>query len=161
MSSNLYGQETKIKFEFDTSFHQFYISDKDSPKATDSGNFWTEQALREKLAIGKGILGVSTASYGPIKGEMSVYEKPPKERDFSNYDHIVEAGIEVHSGILQIADSPNFHVEREIEVQPGSYRIRVYFSDLDIQDEDEGGDYYSIEIWRSEETDKTILKMHQ
>ncbi len=160
MGSNFYGQEKKIQFEFDTSYHQFYIADKNSTRTADSKDFWTDQALSDKLAIGENILGVSTASYGPIKGEITVLKNQPKKRDFSKYDHIVEAGIRVDSGILQIADSPNFHVEKEIELQPGSYRIRIYFSDLDIQDEDEGGDFYSIEIWRSEETEKTIIKMH-
>ena len=161
MSSNFYGQETKTELEFNTSYHQFYISDKDSPQATDSPDFWTDQAISDKLAIGEGILGISTASYGPIKGEVTVYEEKPKEKDFSNFDHIVEAGIKINSGILQIADCPSFHIEREIRVQPGSYRIRVYYSDLNIEDEDEGGDYYIIEIWRSNEIHKEVLKKYK
>jgi len=45
--------------------------------------------------------------------------------DTSKFDHIVEGGVEIKSGILQILDCPNSNVELEVKIKTGRYRIRV------------------------------------
>ena len=154
----------KYNFNFYTSYHQFYISDYDSAKKTDSKDFWNEQTYKSRLATEKGIVGILTKSYGHIVGELEILEKERVILDTDLYDHIVESGIEVKSGILQILDCPNSNVEGEIKIVPGVYKIRVYSTNLKIlegEDEDEGNDFYKIEIWKEGNPNNKIIKSYE
>lgn len=66
------------KLNFGTSFHQFYISDKESLQDTGDVNFWTEDATHSRLAIGDGILGIGLECYGPFKGELVLLDSNSK-----------------------------------------------------------------------------------
>lgn len=48
-----------------------------------------------------------------------------------NADHIVEANIEIKSGILEIQDCPLSSVIQTIALENGSYRVRVSSYNLD------------------------------
>lgn len=153
----------KHKFDFYTAYHQFYINDSESTRETDSKDFWNEESGKQRLAIGEGILGILTKSYGHIKGKLEILDKEREIDSLDLYDHVVEAGIEIKSGILQILDCPNSEVEMEVKVVPGFYKIRVYSRNLDIlenEDEEEGNDFYNIEIWKDKNLGlrKRVLK---
>ncbi|HEY8783800.1 MAG TPA: hypothetical protein VIM16_19380 [Mucilaginibacter sp.] len=104
--------------DFYTSYNQFYIYDKGSACATDSDIFWTNDAFNDRLAIEDGVLGVGTECYGPVKGELHLLSEPRNYINLDQYDHIVEAGIEIKSGVVQILDCPNSSVELEVNVIP-------------------------------------------
>ena len=148
------------KLNFYTQYSQFYITDKLCNADTGSSNFWNENAFNDRLACANCGLGIGTECYGNVKGELIVLEKPVAEIDYSKYDHIVEAGIEVKSGDLQVLDCPNSAVELEIKVKPGNYRVRVYSSNLASVIDDDGDDFYKIEIWKSEDMERKVLKQY-
>ena len=145
-------------FAFHTSHCQFYVYDKASPGETGSDGFWTESAFNDRLAVEKGVLGVGTECYGPVKGELYLLRVANDEVNFEDYDHIVEAGLEVKSGIIQILDCPTSGVELELEVVPGRYRARVYSMNLASVVGDEGNDFYKIEIWPDTTLNRKVLK---
>jgi hypothetical protein len=147
MGGFFYIRKMKYQIDFYTSYSQFYITDKDSEGLTDSDTFWTTDAFDERLAIEDGVLGVGIECYGPVKGEVHLLTLPTDLENLDEYDHVVEAGIEIKSGVLQILDCPNSTLELEISVEPGTYRVRVYSSNLASVEGDEGDDYYKIEIW--------------
>jgi len=155
----------KHNFIFSTSYNQFYLADKLNQANTDSASFWTDESYNDKLAIAKGILGIGTKSYGNIKGELSVLEQPNKIDDYEKYDHIVEGGILVDSGIIQLLDCPNYSVELELQIKPGKYRVRVYGSNFSSVKEadltnDSDSDFYKIEIWPDENMERKVLKQY-
>jgi len=122
----------KHNFNFYTEYHQFYLVDKLNQSSTGSDNFWTDESHNAKLAIENGILGIGTHCYGNIKGEIEVLDKPPIENiNYELYDHIVEGGIKIQSGELQILDCPNNHLELSVQLSAGKYRVRVYGSNFD------------------------------
>ena len=148
-------------FAFKTSYNHFYLYDKGSFGNTGSDDFWTESALDDRLAIEEGILGIGTESYGPVKGELFLLEASNHEIRFEEYDHVVEASFAVNSEVVQILDCPNSSVELELPVKPGIYRVRIYSSNLasfDIDERDEGDDFYKIEIWPDVYVDRKVLK---
>src|ERR1700760_3608009 len=104
--------------DFITQYNQFYISDKTSSHNTDSDNFWTDEAFKNRLAVEDGILGIGTECYGHVKGELNILSGENRVVDFNEYDHIVEAGIKMGSGIIQVIDCPNSVVELEVEIAP-------------------------------------------
>ncbi|MDQ0065118.1 hypothetical protein [Chryseobacterium lathyri] len=152
-------------FKFYTQYNQFYVADKTATGNTGSLNFWDEKAFNARLALEHDIIGISTQSYGNIKGEIEVLEKPSVNVDLQKYDHVVEGGIQIPSGELQILNSPDNNVELTVNVNPGNYRVRVYSSNLDSVEEDDephdtDADYYRIELWKSDNNERKVLKQY-
>jgi len=156
----------KKSFKFDTQYNQFYIHDKNFEGDTSSINFWSDQSFFQRLAKGKGILGVSTQSYGYIKGEIEIIPFPPKTTDFDAFNHVVEAGIEIKSGELQISDCPNAEIQIKIKIDSGKYRTRIYSSNFESVLEtdlahDTDNDFYRIEVWSSQDMTRKVLKQYK
>lgn len=145
-------------FSFDTAFNQFYIVDKGVMPNTGSDTFWSEEAFTDRVAIEEGVLGISTSSYGPVKGKLYLLDSLEADIDFNKFDHVVEASIQISSGVMQLVDCPNFSVEMELNLLPGSYRVRVYSLNLEMIEDDEGNDFYIIEVWQEDEKSKRVLK---
>lgn len=145
---------------FYTQYHQFFIADKEFKQDTSDEEFWTETASQTRLAIGDGILGVGTECYGHFKGELIVLDSKNDNVELSEYDHVVEGGINISSGILHILDCPNSHVELEIRMTPGQYRVKIYSSNLASVVDDSGDDFYKIEIWPDINMERVILKQY-
>ena len=61
--------------------------------------------------------------------------------DVNNYDHIVEAPIDLKSGVLQIINCPTSDIILETQLSKGRYMLRAYSHDIGSADldEDEGG----------------------
>lgn len=148
----------KKQIEFQTAYYQFYILDKGIIADKDSNDFWSESSLANRLASTNSLLAVSTASYGRIKAQINLLEQPNNDIDMGSFDHVVEGGILVKSGTIEIADCPNQSVEMEVQVPPGNYRIRIYSSNLQGVIEDNGEDFYQIEIWPDEHMEAKVLK---
>lgn len=150
----------KYPLNFYTEYHQFYIQDRISEGKTDSDDFWTEAAHNNKLAVENGIVGVGTECYGPVKGELIILDSANDSFDINLYDHIVEGSIELKSGTLQVANCTWFDIELELKLEPGTYRIRVYSSNLASVVGDEGDDFYKIEIWPDIMLERRVLKRY-
>jgi hypothetical protein len=148
------------KLNFYTSYHQFYICDKESAKKTDADDFWTEESTDTRLAIGDGILGIGLECYGPFKGEFVLLHSRNDSIEINQYDHIVEGGINLKSGILQVLDCPNSNIELELKLNPGKYRLRIYSLNLASVIDDSGDDYYKIEMWPDVEMGRNVLKQY-
>lgn len=82
---------------------------------THSEKFWTDSANEDRLAIEDSILGVATESYGHIRGELTLLNNANDDVDLGLFDYVVEAGLDVKSGVIQILDCPNSIVELEIK----------------------------------------------
>lgn len=108
-----------------------------------------------------GIVGVGTECYGPVKAEICILDAADNQIDYDSYDHIVEGGIILKSGTLQVLDCPNSETHLEINLSPGAYRIRVYSSNLSTVFDDEGDDFYKIEIWPGDgNMERKVLKKY-
>lgn len=149
-----------IKLDFDTGYHQFYIADKGTEEF-DSAKFWTDSANSSRLALAYGSIGVYTGSYGHIRAELDIVDKP-SNMPLNNYDHVVEGSLEVKSGKLQILDCPFSEIIKEIDMKPGIYRVRVYSSNLASTyiNEDDADDFYKVEIWPDTLSDRKVLKQY-
>ncbi len=166
---NIITNEMKIyNFKFNTDYHQFYIEDgNDESKGNAASNeFWNENAFNARLALTNRVIGVGVESFGnDIKGDIAILEKPRNDTDYEKYDHIVEGGIDLQSGELQVLDCPYHKIQLSIKVIPGRYRVRVYSSNLgSVKDpgvaNDSDNDYYHIEIWKDEEMERKVLKQY-
>jgi hypothetical protein len=144
------------KLFFFTEYYQFYILDAESPAITDAPDFWNEAADKRKLAIGQGILGVTVAKYAEIKVEVDVLDAKPKID--THADHIVEASLNIASGTLQIKDCTAFDTILELKLDKALHKIRISSYNLGSVKNDEGDDYYKVEIWPNDALETIILK---
>ena len=156
----------KKNLRFYTEYNQFYIEDKNNSGNTGSPNFWTDKTVSERLAIEDGIIGVGTQSYGNIRGEIELLEKPAIKIDYNKYDHIVEAGINIRSGELQVLNCTSSDLQATLKLNPGTYRVRIYSSNLASVKEtdlahDTDNDYYRIEVWPSDDMEIKVLKQYK
>jgi hypothetical protein len=150
------------QIQFRTSYSQFYIYDKGSPIATDSNEFWTDEAHDARLAVEEGILGVSIETYSNVRAILELLEHQPDIDKAHEYDHIVEASLEFKSEALQLLNCPNSTVEFELAIKPDFYRVRVYSANLDsVTDEDEeANDFYLIQLWPESYAERKVLKQY-
>lgn len=149
-------------FNFYTSYNTFFITSDNGTAITDNWAENQEAYNKDRLLQAENLLAVKTGSYGHIKGGIDVLMHENKQVDLKNYDHVVEGYLEVKSGVLQVLECPGSQLELELKVNPGKYRVRVYSSSLvstDI-DEDEGDDYYKIEIWPDTNMERKVLKRY-
>lgn len=151
------------KLEFDTAYNQFYVGDMDYSGNTGAADFWSEASFADRLATGNDVLGVSTGSYGHIKVQVHVLEKPNADLNFKPYDHVVEGNLKIRSGFMQITNCPDGKVELKVKLVPGDYRVRVYSIDLAKADPDlfEVKDGYKIEIWPDVLKQRVVLKRYK
>ncbi|ABQ05865.1 hypothetical protein [Flavobacterium johnsoniae] len=147
-----------FNLNFTTDYGQFYLNDKDEGD-TGSENFWSDQALNDKLAVEKGILGVSIENTeGMVKCELEILNSKSLISDFSSFDHVVEASLEIKTGILQVNDCPFSIIVLEEKIEIGNYRVRVYFNNLKSAYFENPKDYYKIEMWKDVFSDRHVLK---
>ena len=149
----------KINLKFVTDYRQFYLNDKNANGNTGSENFWSESAFADKLAIEDGVLGIGIENdEGKVECEFEILNSKSLIDNFTDFDHVVEASLKIHSGILQIIDCPNSEVEMETEIENGEYRVRVYSINLNTAYEENPKDSYKIEMWKEAYSDRKVLK---
>ena len=151
----------KFDLNFITDYGQFYINDIKATGDTSSDDFWSNQAFVDKLAVEKEILGISIANdQGIVNCELEILDSKSQISDFSKFDHVVEASIEIKSGILQVIDCPFSEIILESKIENANYRARVYSSNLESAYSEEPKDHYKIEIWKETYSDRDVLKRY-
>lgn len=150
----------KYRLDFFTKHNQFYLCDSAYKSNTGSNTFWTPEAYHDRLGVDYDILGIGIESYGHVKADLEILDSADPQTDFSQYDHVVEAGITIQSGLLQVLNFPDYKSYLKLIIKPGKYRVRVYSSGLSNVDPeaDEGQDHYKITMWPDSRMERKVLK---
>ena len=139
-------------------YFQFYIQDEAA--TGDLSQAWNEEATDLLLAQAPGTVGVGTVRNTDVPVTVNILEHEPDD-DSSEWDHVVEASLDVASGRIVIAGCTDYFPDAmRIEVVPGTYRVRVSFGALDTLSEDglSGNDHYRLQLWLATATAVRILK---
>ncbi|MDC7997695.1 hypothetical protein [Gilvibacter sediminis] len=148
-----------LRLKFRTSFRQFYLNDKNSNGDTSSDDFWSDDAFTDKLAVGEGVLGIGIENEeGDVECEFEILVTKSLIEDFSDFDHVVEASLKIHSGFVQVLDCPNSEIVMETAIENGDYRVRVYSKNLNTAYEKNPNDTYKIEMWKEVYSERKVLK---
>ena len=140
-------------------YFQFYVQDDGAEG--DLSEAWTEEAVDRLLAVAPGTLGIGTAqtcSFVPVI--VDILEREPND-DSADWDHVVEAGLDVASGRIVIAGCTDYLPDAvRIEVAPGGYRARISYGALDTVAENRlsGDDHYRLQLWPGTQAGVRILK---
>ncbi len=139
-------------------YRQFYLQDDLATGSTAGNDFWTAEACTNMLAINPGIIGVGTGSYAPVPVEIILTHTAPDD-PFIEWDQVVEASLQIHGTELQVCPCPDPVVEGHIPITPGTYRVRIYYGNLESSREtEEGDDYYRIIVWPAPWDSVRVLK---
>lgn len=139
---------------------QFVVCDPDAELDIDS---YGPAAQRDGLAIWGSGAGVTvfTASHWTktVVTVRLVMERPA--RADGEWDHVVEAGLVLRSGRLNLYGPEDTAVnEASVVLPPGSYGLRVCGRDFDSVNEygDEGNDSYLLMLWPGPVGERRVLK---
>jgi hypothetical protein len=149
----------KHELNFLSEYYQFYILDAQTNTSTDDDDFWTADADEIRLAVGEGLLGVTTGTYGTVKSELFLLDASPKENQKAS--HIVEASLSFPSGKLEIRNCTGYEVQFSLDIEKTDYRVRISSFNLDTADGDLGDDYYTIELWKSKFDGPKLIKKYE
>ena len=150
--------EQRYSFELFADYYQLYLQDEQVDG--NLGDSWDQDAVDRLLALAPGTIGVGTVRNMTVPVVVEVHESEPSE-DFDQWDHVNECSIEIESGKIVIAGCTDyFPGAAHIEVEPGCYRARIYYGQLDSLSEDglDGDDHYKIVLWRAAYAEPVILK---
>ena len=152
------------RLSFYTSYRQFYFVDRDFEADTANPGFWSDEAFKRGLAVGDGVLGVGTASYGHIRCFFQLADSEPIF-PLSPWQRVVEASIRLTKGRYAILGCPDSTVRHAGYCSPGDYRLRIYRAFLDRLVENSAGDdyfdFYWLVLWPAPYSDARSLKIYQ
>jgi hypothetical protein len=137
------------------SHHQFYVVD---PAARDfAGEVWDGAGLERHVGVAAGLVAVGTVGYCDVPVRIELWESEPPS-DLEDWDHVVEATLELGSGRLGLEGVEGPGELEPLEVAPGSYRVRTSAGDLDDADEMDGGDRYRVQLWPGPFREPEVLR---
>jgi len=141
-------------------YFQVYLEDENtrfipvwSAPALDSLLAW-DSSHRNGFVIG-------TARNMTVPLTVEIRDTAPGEEGFSVWDMVNECSIEISSGMLVVSGCTDYYPEApRIPVEPGTYRVRIYYGGLDTLNEDglEGNDHYTAVLWPAPFNGFTMLK---
>jgi hypothetical protein len=150
----------RYRFVLDADYHQFYIEDEAADVTADEvADAWTEETVAAMLASGRGFVRFGTARPEQVPVEVRVEDAEPPV-DLGGYDHVAEVSVEFPSGRLFVAGSTDWLGGSHIELESGSYRVRLLCSGLNTLSGDglSGHDAYKVLLWRADPAPATVLK---
>ena len=150
------SDETRLEIFAD--YRQFYLIDEEANFPT--ANIWDEQSVLDMIDVGPGGIAVGTARNFTVPVTIRILESE-LEDDEDRWDHITEASLETTSGRLVIMGCTDHLPDaRRMAVEPGFYRVRVNYADLDSVAANgiDGDDYYEVTLWPGEHAEPRVLK---
>jgi hypothetical protein len=147
----------KYNFNLFADYFQFYIQDEQANG--DLSEAWDDEATKNRIALAPGVIGVGTARNMDVPVEIIISEKIP-ECSHDEYDIINECSIEIKSEKLVVAGCTDYFPDaKRIEINPGIYKVRIYYKNLDTVSKVgfDGEDEYLIVLWKHDKVEP--LKM--
>lgn len=140
-------------------YHQFYLWDKEiSP---DAPTDYIDEDVQRRIKAAPNVVVIQPERNMEVPVELEVYESmPPLE--LSSWDHIAEASLELPSGLLEIHECTGGPID-EIQLVPGTYRVRAHYGKLSELSEDglDGNDHYRLEIWPAPFAPVVVVKQFE
>jgi hypothetical protein len=139
-------------------YHQFYLQDEPTPGGLN--DLWTREAYERMFAAEPGVVVIGTVRDRAVPVEVEIRDAPSEE-SLENWDHVVDGGIGIPSGIIVVAGCTEFFPSAaRISVRPGNYRLRAFYGGFATVSENrfEGQDHYKVSLWPGEPIEPIVLK---
>ena len=153
---------SSFQFTIFADYFQVYLEDENAHP--DLSQSWTPIAVENLIAFDPDCrrgFGIGTVRNMPVPVTVDILHSAPTDSDLSEWDQVNECSIEIISGKLIILGCTDYYPEAaRILVQPGTYRARICYGNLDTLSEDglEGSDHYKVILWPAPYQEPAILK---
>ena len=141
-------------------YFQFYLLD-DNDGLISAAKIWTREGSERKLAAGPGIIAIGTARNMNVPVIIKVQSDESLE-EFEKWDKVNECSLTVNSGKIVVMGATDYYDDAaRINVQPGTYRVRIHYGSLESISENglDGDDHYELILWPdAEERPIKVLK---
>jgi len=146
------------RYEVFADYFQFYLWD--AGERPDPPVDFTEEDIERRIKAASFIVVIQPVRNMTVPVEITIADAPPPLAP-DDWDHIVEASIELPSGRLEIHECTGGSIDI-ISVPPGTYRMRACFGGLDSLSDDglDGDDLYRISLWPAPFAPVEIRKHH-
>jgi len=146
----------KKSYEIFADYHQFYLEDAEMFRYVPED--YTNEDLRRRIKTGNNVVIVQPERNMTVPVELEVLGLPPDD-ELESWQHVAEASLDLPSGKLRIEECTG-DVKDDLQLEPNSYRVRVYFSGLDTLSFDglDGDDHYKIVMWPAAMDEIRVLK---
>ncbi|MEU1466461.1 hypothetical protein ABZ467_38970 [Streptomyces sp. NPDC005727] len=145
-------------------YFQIHVADADSDG--DLSDAWTDQAVSDHLAVAQDALGIGTVVNVNVSVTVIVLPQEPSD-DSSEFDHVVEASLDVSSGRLVVLSCTDYAPDAAtFKVASGWNRVRVSRgnlaraaqADVDSDESPETTEKIRIQVWAAPESPARITK---
>ena len=152
------SRDAPVRIELFADYFQFYLQDETADG--NLGNSWHEEAVGRLLALAPGTVGVGTVRNIDVPVIVEILDAEP-DSNFGSWDHVTECSLEISTGRLVIAGCTDYFPDAaRIEVEPGTYRVRISYGSLNSLSEDglDGDDSYRVQLWQAPAVACVVLK---
>jgi hypothetical protein len=145
----------KLDFEIYADYNQFYLEDETSPHET--GRIWTDETVERMIAVGEELVAVGTARYETVPVSVEFHDREPA-LELEKYSRVNECSLKVPSDKLVLEGCTEYPPEAaRIDVEPGIYRVRVLYGNLEsVVDDWQGDDFYVLQLWKDGELREVV-----
>jgi hypothetical protein len=103
---------SSYRYNLFADYFQFYLQDEKA--SGDLSDAWSEEAVKNLLAVGPGAIAVGTVRNMDVPVEVELFVSPPAEA-FDAWDQVNECDLEIRSGTIVMAptlymNDPNKHL---------------------------------------------------
>lgn len=141
----------KFDVEVFADYYQFYVQDGvvEPSAALD----WTDEDIEHRAKVSENLVVICPLRNMEVPVSVEIHASNPL-LDWNEYDHVVQCGLALPSGVLQIHECTGGEVLR-INIDPGCYDVLAMYGGLDAIDDHglEGDDFYRIALWPAAEVE--------
>ena len=142
--------------QVDVSYGQFYLLDPAMPFEPPVD--WTNEDVDHGMKEANHLLAIAPPRDGAIPVRVEIHPAEPA-LDLAEWDHAVEGGLEIVSGVLEVQEWGGLRRWR-FQVPPGRYRVRALFGNLESYFREDGPelDHYLLAVWPGQASGVRVLK---
>jgi hypothetical protein len=151
---------SKYQLEMFADYFQIWLEDRETFKYQEFQPKFTDQHLSDRVWVYPQMIIMFTVRNFTVPVTLEIVDAKPGDVDLMDWDHIVEASIEVISSSFTISGL-NDVAELTYHGYPNTtYRVRMCHANLDSLSEDglDGDDHYKIVVWPEAYKDVVVLK---
>jgi hypothetical protein len=143
------GEFASYQFDIHVDHNQLFLEDDDAEWGDeDLDLLYSDESRACHLGATTSRLSLMTAKwYGTVRLEVILRSDPP-DSDFTGWDNVAEASIEIRSGCLAVSGPETYETGARVRLPPGTYRVRVYAGGIEtVKDLTDGQDHYRVVMW--------------
>lgn len=151
--------EQSVSLKVFADYNQFYIWDREASDQM-APEDWTDEDVEARAKATPHVFVLSPVRNVEVPFVLEIHDSEPQFMS-AEWDHIVEASIEIPSGQLEVHECTGGSL-CEFRIDPGTYRVRALYKNLDSLSDDglEGNDSYKATLWKAGKQEFRVLKAH-